>query len=157
MGLVEELPCPGYDIRRHDLSLLSNGSLGWIQIGNFLLTGSLVILAAIGMKRAVLSGRRRTWGPLLIGIYGVGLIGAGFFAADPAYGFPPGTPADAHAVSWHALMHSFSGAFGFLSLIAACVVFARRSTPTQHTGLAVSSVATGGLFLAGSVGTAPAC
>jgi len=33
----------GFDIRRHALSLLTNGDLGWIQILNFVLTGLLVI------------------------------------------------------------------------------------------------------------------
>ena len=154
IGLVEAFTRPGFDIRRHDLSLLSNGSLGWVQIGNFLLTGALVILGSMGMRQALRPGRGRTWGPILVGIYGVGLIGAGFFAADPAYGFPPGTPADAHAVSWHGLMHIVTGAVGFLSLIAACFVFARRFASMQRRGLAAYSVATGVLFLAGFVGIA---
>ena len=33
------------------------------------------------------------------------LIAAGVFRADPALGFPVGTPADAREVSWHGLAH----------------------------------------------------
>jgi hypothetical protein len=66
----------GFDIRRHALSLLTNGNLGWIQILNFVLTGLLVIAGAFGMRRALRWGRGRTWGPLLLGVHGLGLIGA---------------------------------------------------------------------------------
>ena len=34
-GLVQILTRPGFDARRHALSLLSNGEFGWVQIGNF--------------------------------------------------------------------------------------------------------------------------
>jgi hypothetical protein len=37
----------GFDIRRHALSLLTNGDLGWIQILNFVLPGLLVIAGAL--------------------------------------------------------------------------------------------------------------
>ena len=53
----------GFDIRRHPLSLMSNGELGWIQIANFLITGALVVTGAAGVKQAVRSGRGRTWAP----------------------------------------------------------------------------------------------
>ena len=46
--------------------------------------------------------------------------------ADPGLGFPPGTPADASTLSWHGMVHLIVGTVSFLSLIAACFVFARR-------------------------------
>jgi hypothetical membrane protein len=49
LGLIQILIRPGYDITRHDLSLMSNGDLGWIQIANFLVTGLLTIA---GMSEA---------------------------------------------------------------------------------------------------------
>lgn len=30
VGIIQALTRPGFDILRHDLSLLANGSLGWI-------------------------------------------------------------------------------------------------------------------------------
>ena len=93
VGLIEIAIRPGFDITRHPLSLMSLGDLGWIQIANFLVTGSLVIAGAAGMRRAIATGRGRTWGPLLVGVYGLGLVAAAFFSADPMNGFPPGTPA----------------------------------------------------------------
>ena len=55
VGLIQMLVRDGFDIRRHALSLLSNGDLGWIQVANFLVTGLLVIVGAAGMRR----GRKR--------------------------------------------------------------------------------------------------
>ena len=154
VGSLEALTRSGFDPARDDLSLLSNGSLGWVHIVLFVVTGSLTIAGAVGMRRAMGGGRGATWGPLLVGLYGLGLIGAGFFIADPARGFPPGTPADAHVISWHGMMHLVSGAIGFLGLIAACMVFARRFALMKQRAWAVYSVATGVLFFAAFVGIA---
>jgi|SRR5438309_1045077 len=154
VGLIEALTRPGFDPTRDDLSLLSNGDFGWVHIGLFVTTGLLTVAGAVGMRRALAGERAGTWGPLLLGLYGVGLIGAGIFIADPARGFPPGTPADAHAVSWHGLMHLVSGAIGFIGLIAACMVFARRFAALGRRRLAVYSVVTGVLFAAAFVGIA---
>jgi hypothetical membrane protein len=154
VGLAQAFTRPGFDLRRHELSLLSNGDLGWIQIANFLVTGLLTIACAVGMRRA-LTGRGRTWGPLLVGLYGLGLIGAGLFVADPMSGFPPGTPAGTpSAVSGHSLMHIVSGSVGFLGLIAACFVFARRWAALGQRGWAACSAATGLLFFAAFAGIA---
>lgn len=146
VGLIQAFTRPGFDLRRHDLSLLANGDLGWIQMSNLIVSGLLVIAGAAGIRRCLASGRGRTWGPLLVGVYGIGLIGAGFFTADPALGFPPGTPADAHSVSWHGLLHFVSGGVGFLSLIAGCFVFARRFAAGGERAWAAYSVATGVVF-----------
>ena len=154
VGLIQAFTRPGFDLRRHDLSLLANGDLGWIQMSNLIVSGLLVIAGAAGIRRCLASGRGRTWGPLLVGVYGIGLIGAGFFTADPALGFPPGTPADAHSVSWHGLLHFVSGGVGFLSLIAGCFVFARRFAAGGERAWATYSVATGVVFFLAFAGIA---
>lgn len=144
----------GFDIRRHSLSLLSNGELGWIQIANFLISGLLTIAGAVGMRQAMRIGRGGAWGPALLGLYGLGLVGAAFFSADPALGFPPGTPADANAIGWHGLLHFICGGIGFAGLIAACMIFARRFAAAGERGWAIYSVATGVLFFAAFAGIA---
>lgn len=154
VGLAQALTRPGFDITRHDLSLLANGDLGWIQTANFMVTGLLVIAGAVGMRQALPAGRGWTVIPLLVGVYGLGLIGAGFFPADPAFGFPPGTPADANSISGHGIGHYISGSTGFLALIAACFLFARRFAALGQRGWAVYSVATGVIFFAAFVGIA---
>ena len=154
VGAFEMLARPGYDIRRHALSLLSNGEWGWVNIAMFVISGLLTLAGAFGMRRVMRGSRGGTWGPLLIGVYGLGLISAGIFTADPALGFPPGTPGDAHSISWHGFMHFVSGAIGFLGLIAACFVFARTFAAFEHRGWAAYSIATGLIFFAAFFGIA---
>jgi hypothetical membrane protein len=139
---------PGFDPTRHALSLLSNGDLGWIQVANFLITGLLLTAGAIGMRRSLVSGRGRNWAPRMLGLYGVGLIGAGFFRADPGLGFPPGTPLAHNPISWHGEMHFVTGTIGFIGLIASCFIFAARFRILGQSGWAVYSLATGTVFLA---------
>ena len=147
VGLIEAFTRPGFDIRRHDLSLLANGDLGWIHMADLIVTGLLVIGAAVGMRAVLAAGRGRTWGPLLVGGFGLGMVGGGFFTADPALGFPPGTPADASTITWHSLLHLASAAIGFLALIAGCLVLARRFAGLGERAWAAYSAATGVLFL----------
>src|SRR5256885_10673685 len=70
VGVIEMLTRPGYDPTRHDLSLMSNGSLGWIHISLFILTGLLTIAGAVGMRRRLSGSRGGTSLPLLVGLYG---------------------------------------------------------------------------------------
>ncbi|MEP7105859.1 MAG: DUF998 domain-containing protein, partial [Chloroflexota bacterium] len=133
--LGQALTRPGFDLARDDASLLSNGGLGWIQIANFVLTGLMVIACAIGMRRALGGGQGVTWGPALLALYGLGLVGAGIFVADPMNGFPPGTPSGRPAtISVHGILHLVSAAVGFLGLVAACVVLARRFASERRRG-----------------------
>jgi len=154
VGLAQAFTRPGVDITRHDLSLLSNGDLGWIQVANLIITGLLVLASAVGIRQALYDGIGKTWGPLLVGVYGLGLIGAGIFKADPAMGFLVGTPADAMTISAHGLLHFITGGVGFLALIVACFVFARRFATLHQRGWAAYSVITGMVFLAGFFGIA---
>jgi len=69
-GLIQALTRDGFDLGRHDLSLLANGPLGWIQVANLVITGLMTIAAAVGLGRALRAGRGGTWGPRLIGVSG---------------------------------------------------------------------------------------
>src|SRR3977135_2824076 len=64
VGLIQAFTRPGFDLRRHALSALENGDLGWIQIGSFVLTGLLFIGGAVGMRQVMRGSRGGTWGPL---------------------------------------------------------------------------------------------
>jgi hypothetical membrane protein len=153
-GLIQMAIRPGFDITRHSLSLLANGDLGWIQILNFIGTGMLLIAGAVGVKRALKSGPGSKWAPLMLGLYGLGLIGAGIFSADPALGFPPGTPLENNPISWHGMLHLIVGTIGFIGFIATCFIFARRFKSIQKSGWSWYSLITGILFLASFVGIA---
>jgi hypothetical membrane protein len=138
---IQVLTREGFDINRHPLSLLSLGDIGWIQISNFILSGALFLAFSVGLRRRLRGGAGKTWGPLLIGIYGVFLVAAGIFTVDPMDGFPPGTPAGLPAtLSWHAQLHNMTFFVVFLSLLAAQFVFARRFAKAGQWGWAVYSL-----------------
>ena len=153
-GFTQAFTRDGFDISRHALSVLANGDLGWIQVATFLLTGLLVIAAAIGAGQVLTSGRGATWVPRLLAIFGAGQIGAGIFRADPALGFPAGTPEDAMTMSWHGALHMVFGQIAFVAFIVACFTMARRFAGQGERGWQVFSVATGILFTAAIVGIA---
>lgn len=122
--LIQDYTRPAFNPRLQALSLLSLGAWGWVQVINFVLAGVLNLLYAGGLWRRLHPGRAGTWGPLLIGAYGLGLISVGIFRTDPANGFPPGTIAPAHP-SWHGALHALGSLFIFLALAAALAVFVR--------------------------------
>jgi hypothetical protein len=153
--LAQALTRPGFDLTRHDASLLSNGSLGWIQVANFLVTGAMVVACAIGMGRALAGSSAGAWGSRLLAGFGLGMIGAGLFVADPMAGFPPGTAAGRPAaVTTHGLLHIASGGLGFLCFVAACFLLARLFAAQRRHTWARFSWVTGGVFLAAFAGVA---
>ena len=56
VGLAQALTRDGYDLARHDLSLLANGPWGWIQIANLVVTGLMTIAAAVGIPLPIQLG-----------------------------------------------------------------------------------------------------
>jgi hypothetical protein len=146
-GVLQGLTRAGYDFTRHPASVLSNGDLGWLQITNFVVTGLLTIAAAAGIRR-VLPGR---WGPRLLAGYGISLLGAGVFRADPQDGFPLGTPAGPpSSISWHGTLHFVCGGLGFAALVAACFAIGSHLSPARAWYSRISGL----LFLAGFAGVA---
>ncbi len=114
--------------------------------------GPLFVACAVGMRRVLNRGGDRvsggTWAPRLIGAFGVSLIVGGVFLADPAFGFPPGTPPGApEQLSWHGIVHAIAPAAGFGSLIVASFVFARRFAHLRQRGWAVFCAISGVLVL----------
>jgi hypothetical membrane protein len=117
----------GFDLRRHPISLLSVGEHGWIQVTNFIVAGLLSIIFSIGVARVLTDGPGSRWGPRFCALFGVGLVIGGVFRADPALGFPAGAPEGyPEHITTHAMIHAFAPPLAFLSLIAACLVIARR-------------------------------
>src|SRR5215217_3055624 len=66
VSLVQALVRDGFDLSRHEWSLLANGSWGWIQMANLVLTGLMVIAAAVGFRRRMTGGIGRSSAPLLL-------------------------------------------------------------------------------------------
>ena len=137
----------GFDPWRHPVSALSLGERGWIQITDFVVVGVLSVAFAVGLRR-VLRPDPATWGPLMVAVYGVGLIVTGVFVGDPGLGFPPGTEPGIPELSWHAAVHAAGPPVAFGALIGACVVFARRFRDSGRRGWAGFSAGTGAAALA---------
>ena len=53
VGIAQALLRDGFVFARHPLSVLANGPGGWIQTANFIITGAMVIAAAVGFRRAL--------------------------------------------------------------------------------------------------------
>jgi Protein of unknown function (DUF998) len=144
--VVQALTRSGYDLAEHPISLLTLGEFGWIQSANFVVAGVLAAAFAVGVRRALRPGRGARWTPLLIGVFGVGLVVAGVFRPDPSYGFPPGSPEGTpEELSTSATLHGVGFALAMGGFILACLVLARRDLRGRDRGWAsysaVSAVA----------------
>jgi len=124
--LIEGATRPDYSPLRHPVSSLSYGDWGWMQRINFVITGLLLFAFAIGLRRVLRLSNGSVWGPRLIALAGIGLIGAGFFAADPLNGYPPGMPLIPTERTVHGVLHDLFGVPVFLGLPIACFVFRRQ-------------------------------
>ncbi|MBB2942524.1 hypothetical protein FB565_002237 [Actinoplanes lutulentus] len=146
----------GFDLSRHPLSLLSTGSLGWIQIANFILAGALLLIGASasagGGAMAGGGAAAGRWAPRLVRISGIGMIAAGMLVMDPGSGFPAGTPDTVPTtMTWHALGHMAAGSITFAALIAACYVLARRYAAAGSRTLATTAALSGTALLSGDL------
>jgi hypothetical membrane protein len=154
VSLAQALTRPGFDLSRHEWSLLANGERGWMQVANLVVTGLMVIAFAVGLRRALATGTGARWAPRLVAVYGVSLVAAGLLRADPALGFPAGTPAGPGPVSWHGAAHFVAGGIRFSCLAITCFVLAHRYSAQRYSaqrrrGWARFSWLTGVVFLAG--------
>ncbi len=151
VSLAQAMTRDGFDLTRHAWSLLANGDLGFLQVANLILAGALTLAFAFGWRRRRPESGRAA---MLLGAYGGSLVLAGVFRADPALGFPVGTPADARDVSWHGMVHLAVGGIGFLCLVAACLLVARQLRAEGARRWAIATRTTGIAFLAAFVGIA---
>ncbi|MFB9876782.1 DUF998 domain-containing protein [Planobispora siamensis] len=145
-----------YDPLRHPVSSLALGGAGWIQSVNFILAGLLTLAFTVGLRRVLRTAtgpaRGSFWGPLLIGGWAVGLVGAGVFVTDPVGGYPPGTPAvQGEYTGAPAFLHDAFSVFGFTALIAACAVFTVRFAVRHEPGWSILSAVAGLVFTAALV------
>ena len=150
LSLTQAVTRDGFDLTRHPWSVLANGDTGWIQTTNLIITGLMVLAAALGMRRLLRGGKGGTWGPALIAVFGLGMVAGGFFPADPVPGFPVGAAAPAEPTT-AGMLHFVCGGIGFLCFIAACFVIARRFA---GRGWATYSRVTGVVFLLAFAGLA---
>jgi len=145
--LIEGATRASYDPLRHPVSSLAFGDSGWTQRANFLVAGLLMLAFAIGLRRALRPLAGPIWGPLLVGAYAIGLLGAGIFVADPMNGYPPGTPDKRLIYSVHGVLHDLFSTLVFLGLPLACFVFCRWFAARGERGWVIYSALTAVVYL----------
>jgi hypothetical membrane protein len=138
---------PEYSLARHPVSSLSLTGSGGFQVLNFLLTGALLTAFAVGAHRELTRTGRPGPVPWLLGLCGIGLLGAGLFRTDPVSGYPPGTP---HELVYTPLgvLHDSASALFFFGLPLACVLYALRVAADRRWVVAAYSVLTAVVFFA---------
>jgi len=147
--LIEGGTRAGYNPLRQPISSLSIGELGWMQSANFIITGLLLLAFAFGLRFTLQPAGGTNWGPLLIGLVGIGLIGAGIYTTDPLNGYPAGTPLMPVVRSSHGRLHDLFGLPVFLGLPAACLIFCKDFLRQGKRGWAIYSALSGaGMFAA---------
>lgn len=144
--LIEGATRADYDPLRHPVSSLALGESGWMQVANFIVAGLLMLAFACGLRLALRPLRGSIWGPLLVGVWAIGLLGAGIFVTDPVSGYPPGTSDQLSGYSWHGALHDFFSLAAFVALSAACFVLGRWFAARSERGWAIYSAITGVVF-----------
>src|SRR5262245_35636967 len=135
IGIGQALLRDGFDFARHPLSVLANGPGGWVQTANFVVTGLMVIAAAVGFRRTLGPNSRAV--SLSLGTFGAGMIVAAVFRADPMDGFPVGTPiGPPTSISTSGLVHFAAGGVGFIALAVSCLFAARALSRRNERSLA---------------------
>jgi Protein of unknown function (DUF998) len=148
-SLAQALRRNGFQLARHQWSLLETGALGWIQSINFVVCGAVLVAFAAGLRRVPAPAGGSRWAARLTAVFGSCLAAAGVFTADPALGFPVGTPDGPGQVSWHGLLHFTAAGIGFSAIAASCSVLARRYAADGRRSFARYCRVTGSVFLAG--------
>ena len=156
VGTLEAVLRDGFDIRIHSISLLANGAGGWIHSAMIVVTGLLTIIGAIGVSTVQQRAGRRSYAMITgLVVYGLGVATAGLLRADPAEGFPIGTPPGSPMViTASGIGHLVAGGIGFLGLIVACLAGARRSARAGDRTWTVCSAAIGVYYLVAFAGIA---
>ena len=148
MAVIQALVQPEFNIAHHPISALMLGATSWVQIGSFIATGLLMVAFAVGVRRSIRGEAGATWGPVFFAGLGVGLVVAGLFAPDPAFGFPAGAPDGMPtSLSTHAIVHGVGFSLAVACLVAATLVFTRRFVVRRSWPLAAYSIISGVVIL----------
>lgn len=126
MFLIQGQLRDAYTPLKFPISSLSIGHWGWIQRTNFLISGSLIFLFAIGFRRATPLLKSSLWTSRLIGAVGLGLFGAGLFSSDPVYGYPMTEPIRISQFTITGHLHDFFSIFVFVCLPITCFKMRNR-------------------------------
>lgn len=130
----------GYRPATHAVSALSLGPRGRLQRWNFLVSGGLVTLGALGIGRA-LGGLPGLATGALLALFGLALAASGVWTMDPMRGYPPGAPESPATQSLAHRRHDRAGAVVFSALPLACLTASWGLAPQTAVLAAVSGAA----------------
>ena len=147
--LIEGSLRPGYDVMRQPVSALAIGKRGWVQRTNFIVVGILMLAYAFGLNMALVTYGGSFWIPFLVGLYAVGLIGAGIFVTDKT-GIP-GKETVSKKRDVGGAIHDLCSLIVFIPLFIACFVFAHLFAASGSLGWQLYSITTGILFGVGFI------
>lgn len=139
VALVLGATRPGYDPTYTFVSQLSLDGGGAWQVANFVVSGTLIALAAVGLRSSPAAGgiARRGWSA--VALIGVGLTLLGIFRDDPWLLYPPGA---GRGIGWPVSPagwgHLLSGFATFGAFEVGALSFARG---LARAGLATARVA----------------
>ncbi|QDY77648.1 DUF998 domain-containing protein [Streptomyces qinzhouensis] len=140
VSIAQVLTREGFEPTKHPLSQLATGSLGWLQITNFVIAGILATAGAAGLRRVMRGTAGGVAVPRLVRVIGIGMVAAGLLTMDPADGFPVGTPEGVpETMSWHGYGHMIAGSVTFTSMIAAGYLLGRHFSRLGNRRLAVAA------------------
>jgi hypothetical protein len=84
---------PNYDPVYTFVSQLSLDGGGQWQVANFLASGLLIVVAAVGLALTPAAVGMARWGWFGVALVGLGFVLLGVFSDDPWLSYPPGAPA----------------------------------------------------------------
>jgi hypothetical protein len=100
-------------------------------------TGALVLAFALGLRQAL---RPQKLLPALVGLIGIGLIAATFFATEPVYGCPSGPISVPPGVTINGPVHDLAAGLVFISFLVAGLLCGRRALQQRQRGFAIYSI-----------------
>jgi hypothetical membrane protein len=125
--LLEGAARAGYDPQRHPVSSLAIGERGWVQRANFLLAGTAIAMFSRGVRPMSPDRTQGSeWDARLLGLAGLGLVGAGLFSTDPVFGYPADAPLRLEQYTAPGHLHNIFSLLFFVGVPGACLVEARR-------------------------------
>ena len=151
-AIIQAFTRTGFDILRNPISQLSDGSLGWINVANFVVYGTFTVAGSIGLARSLAGTPGGRWAPRLLAVGGAAILVGGCFRLDPGNGFPPGAPTgQPTTLSWQSYAHLAGGGIGFIALICACFVLGHHYARTARPRAALAARISAAVFIAGDV------
>lgn len=141
--LIEGVMREHYSQMHTPVSMLALGSLGWVQVTNFLITGVLVLAFATGLWRRYQATRAVSLSAMLLMILALTIIGAGVFPADGISAQPHAAISQTWRHSLHGILHHYFAATAFFVLPASSFVMACQFCKWRQKGWAVYSVISG--------------